>query len=402
MRNTKVFGQTFSRITAASLSIALVTFTASCTIDRDSDDPQISSNASTGENGEGEEKKEENKLTSNVKDGDTEVDVTEHVQVKGDKKIDKVSLTNDAGEEVKGKFNEDKTEWTVPTKLGYSRTYTLTAKSGDQKLEQTFTTMTPGMTLNGALAPLDGSTVGIGQTISLRFDAPVEDRKAVEDAITVETTPKVEGAFYWITAQEVRWRPEKYWKPGTKVSVKADLYGTKIGEGVYGGEDRSAKFTIGDAMRAIVDDNTKMMTIKKNGKTVQTMPVSLGRDYQYPTPNGKYIIGDQFETLTMDSSTFGLTGAGSYVTDVQYATQMSYSGIYIHAAPWSVYAQGNTNTSHGCINVSVENAAWVFNNMKRGDIVEVKNTQGETLNGSDGLGDWNIPWKTWKAGNTEG
>ncbi|MDK7181686.1 Ig-like domain-containing protein, partial [Corynebacterium riegelii] len=77
-------------------------------------------------------------------------------------------------------------------------------------------------------------------TISLRFDAPVEDRKAVEDAITVETTPKVEGAFYWITAQEVRWRPEKYWKPGTKVSVKADLYGTKIGEGVYGGEDRSA------------------------------------------------------------------------------------------------------------------------------------------------------------------
>ena len=104
----------------------------------------------------------------------------------------------------------------------------------------------------------------------------------------------------------------------------------------------------------------------------------------------------------MDSSTFGLTGAGSYVTDVQYATQMSYSGIYIHAAPWSVYAQGNTNTSHGCVNVSVENAAWVFNNMKRGDIVEVKNTQGETLNGSDGLGDWNIPWKTWKAGNSEG
>ena len=117
MRNTKVFGQTFSRITAASLSIALVTFTASCTIDRDSDEPQISSNASTGES---KEKKEENKLSSNVKDGDTEVDVTEHVQVKGDKKIDKVSLTNDAGEEVKGKFNEDKTEWTVPTKLGYS------------------------------------------------------------------------------------------------------------------------------------------------------------------------------------------------------------------------------------------------------------------------------------------
>lgn len=401
MRSTKVFGQTFSRITVASLSIALLGFTASCTIDRDNNEHQIESSSSTGKQGNGDEKAE-NKLTSNIKDGDDEVDVTEHVQVKAGQKIDKVSLINDAGEEVKGKFNDDKTEWTVPTKLGYSRTYTLTAKSGDKKLKQTFTTMTPGMTLDGALAPLDGSTVGIGQTIALHFDAPVEDRKAVEDAIIVETTPKVEGAFYWITAQDVRWRPEKYWEPGTKVNVKANLYGTKIGEGVYGGEDRSAKFTIGDDMRALVDDKTKTMTIKKNGKTVQTMPVSLGMDYQYPTPNGTYIIGDQHESLTMDSSTFGLTGAGSYVTDVQYATQMSYSGIYIHAAPWSVYAQGNTNTSHGCVNVTVDNAAWVFNNMKRGDIVEVKNTQGETLNGSDGLGDWNIPWKTWKAGNADG
>ncbi|WP_293791459.1 Ig-like domain-containing protein [uncultured Corynebacterium sp.] len=398
MRSTKVLGQTFSRITAASLSVALVAFTASCTIDHN-DDPKISSNASTSD-GEGEKKNIE--LTSNMKDGGTDVDVSEHVQVKGSQKIDKVSLTNDAGEKIKGKYNDDKTEWTVPTKLGYSRTYTLTAKSGDKQLKQTFTTISPATTLNGALAPLDGSTVGIGQTIALYFDAPVEDRKAVEDAITVETTPKVEGAFYWISPQNLRWRPKDYWKPGTKVKVKANLYGTKLGEGVYGGEDRSAKFTIGDDVRAVVDDKTKMMTIKKNGKTLQTMPVSMGRDYEYPTPNGKYIIGDQFETLTMDSSTFGLTGAGSYKTDVQYATQMSYSGIYIHAAPWSVYAQGNTNTSHGCLNVSVENAAWVFNHMKRGDIVEVKNTQGETLNGVDGLGDWNIPWNTWKAGNANG
>ena len=36
---------------------------------------------------------------------------------------------------------------------------------------------------------------------------------------------------------------------------------------------------------------------------------------------------------------------------------------------------------------------------KRGDIVEVLNTTGPTLSGTDGLGDWNIPWDTWKAGN---
>ena len=124
------------------------------------------------------------------------------------------------------------------------------------------------------------------------------------------------------------------------------------------------------------------------------------RDRKWATPNGVYQIGDQYEALTMDSNTFGYSEAeGGYVTDVSYATQMSYSGIYIHAAPWSVWAQGSQNTSHGCINLSMENANWVYQNFKRGDIVTVKNSTGPTLPGYDGLGDWNIDWKTWKAGN---
>ena len=31
----------------------------------------------------------------------------------------------------------------------------------------------------------------------------------------------------------------------------------------------------------------------------------------------------------------------------------------------------------------------------------VKNTIGGTLPGTDGLGDWNIPWETWKKGNAD-
>ena len=34
-------------------------------------------------------------------------------------------------------------------------------------------------------------------------------------------------------------------------------------------------------------------------------------------------------------------------------------------------------------------------------IVIVKNTVGGTLSGTDGLGDWNIPWNVWKAGNAD-
>ena len=78
---------------------------------------------------------------------------------------------------------------------------------------------------------------------------------------------------------------------------------------------------------------------------------------------------------------------------------MSYSGIYVHSAPWSVGAQGNANVSHGCLNVSPANAQWFYDNTKRGDVVEVRGTVGSTLSGVEGLGDWNIPWSQWKAGN---
>ena len=221
----------------------------------------------------------------------------------------------------------------------------------------------------------------------------------MEKAIKIETEPKVEGAFYWISNQEVRWRPEKFWEPGTKVKVDADLYGVKIGDSSYASNGNKASFTIGNKVEAVVDDNTKMMTVYEDGKEVKSMPVSLGSP-AWPTPKGIYMIGDSYPSIVMDSTSYGLSlENGGYRTPVQYATQMSYSGIFVHAAPWSVWAQGNTNTSHGCVNVSEENAAWFQNFVKRGDIVNVKNTAGEQLSVYDGLGDWNLDWATWKKGN---
>jgi lipoprotein-anchoring transpeptidase ErfK/SrfK len=126
----------------------------------------------------------------------------------------------------------------------------------------------------------------------------------------------------------------------------------------------------------------------------------MGKD-STPTNNGSYIVGDRYRNLIMDSSTYGVPGnsPNGYRREVEYATQMSYSGIYVHSAPWSVGSQGRSNVSHGCLNVSPSNAVWFYDNTKRGDIVEVINTVGSTLPGTDGLGDWNIPWEQWKAGN---
>jgi lipoprotein-anchoring transpeptidase ErfK/SrfK len=242
--------------------------------------------------------------------------------------------------------------------------------------------------------------VGIGQPIAIRFDENIPDRVAAQRAINVTTNPPAEGAFYWLNDREVRWRPQHYWKPGTTVEVLVKTYGVDLGDGLFGQEDVRTRFTVGDEVIATADDATKTMTVRVNGEVVKTMPISMGKD-STPTNNGSYIVGDRYRNLIMDSSTYGVpvNSPNGYRLEVEYATQMSYSGIYVHAAPWSVGSQGYSNVSHGCLNVSTSNAQWFYNNTKRGDIVEVVNTVGSVLPGTDGLGDWNVPWEQWRAGN---
>ncbi|WP_235922963.1 L,D-transpeptidase [Corynebacterium lizhenjunii] len=338
-----------------------------------------------------------------VRDGasNVAVDVPVKVESRGEG-LAKVSMVNEEGREVDAELSGDSRSWSTTEVLGYNRTYTLVAKDKNgQQRSVTFTTPTPAYTTGVALSPLPDSEVGIGQTIGFRFQSPVTDRKAVQDAITITTSPQVDGAFYWLNDYEVRWRPQYYWEPGTQVSVEANIYGLDMGGGLYGAQDNATNFTIGDRVIAVVDDSAKTMSVYRNKELLRVIPVSLGRDgSEFVTPNGRYIIGDKHEKLLMDSSSFGLgMDQGGYKTMVDYATQMSYSGIYVHAAPWSEWAQGSTNTSHGCINVTTEAAAWFQSVVKRGDIVHVQNTQGGTLPVWDGLGDWNLSWEEWSAGN---
>lgn len=340
-----------------------------------------------------------------VRDGAEGVDPSEPVTVTSrGEGLSEVTMTNESGGIVEASLSSDGGQWTTDEVLGYNRTYTIEAVDRNGETTTTvFSTSSPAATTGVALSPLPGSTVGVAQTIAFRFSSVIGDRQAAQDAITITTTPEVEGGFYWLNNRELRWRPADYWEPGTRVSVTVDLYGTDLGEGLYGSEDNATDFTIGDRVITEVDDATKTMTVYRNGEELRTIPVSLGRDNAtWATPNGIYMIGDEHESLVMDSTTFGLGyDEGGYRTPVQYATQMSYSGIYVHAAPWSVGAQGNTNTSHGCINVTTEAAAWFQDVVKRGDPVIVKNTVGETLSGYDGLGDWNIPWSEWSKGNAD-
>ncbi|MBV7281871.1 Ig-like domain-containing protein [Corynebacterium sp. TAE3-ERU30] len=351
-----------------------------------------------------EKVREEETPKLNVGDEATDVNPTEPIEVTVEHTtLTSVTMTNEAGKVVEAEISDNGKKWHVTEPLGYYRTYTVDAQAANgQSLEASFTTVAPDGRAAVYLGPLDGSVVGVGQTISFRFNAPIADRQAAQDAITVSTTPEVEGAFYWLNNSEMRWRPAEFWPSGTEVEVRADIYGVDLGNGMYGNADNEISFSIGDEIISTVDDSTKTMTVTKNGEVLKTMPVSLG-DADFPTPNGTYMIGDQNPSMIMDSSTFGLAvdSPRGYRQKVDWATQMSWSGIYVHSAPWSMWAQGSTNTSHGCVNVSPENAKWFQELVKRGDVVKVKNTIGGELSGFDGLGDWNIPWETWKKGNAD-
>jgi lipoprotein-anchoring transpeptidase ErfK/SrfK len=346
------------------------------------------------------------KLTASVKDGAVGVTVDQPVTVGAeDGVLGAVTMVNDdESVPVAGELSPDGLTWHTTEPLGYNTRYTLQAQSlglgGAASQQMTFQTHSPENLTMPYLLPNDGEVVGIGQPVAVRFDENIPNRVAAQRAITVTTNPPVEGAFYWLSNREVRWRPAQYWKPGTTVDVAVNTYGVDLGDGLFGQENVTSHFTIGDEVIATADDSTKTLTVRRNGEVVKSMPISMGKN-STPTNNGTFIVGDRFGHLVMDSSTYGVpsNSPNGYRTEVDYATQISYSGIFVHAAPWSVGSQGYSNVSHGCLNVSTSNAQWFFNNTKRGDIVEIVNTVGSVLPGEDGLGDWNIPWDEWRAGN---
>jgi len=333
-------------------------------------------------------------------------------------RIDDVKLVDDWGETVPGALTPAKTGWHPTEQLSYDRTYTMTVAArgpGGMPSRQTssFTTLSPdsktavNLNTTAGVSLVDGNTYGVGMVVVAHFDEPITDKVAAERRLHVTTNPRVAGSWNWVDDQNAHWRPEKYYAPGTTVDVTADIYGARLGDGMYGQEDQHVSFKIGNAHVSIADDVTKQVSVFDNGKLVRTMPTSMGmggtetvgsRTLHFWTPPGVYTVLDKANPVVMDSTTYGLTGAGGYRTTVPYATRISIDGIYLHQLNSTVWAQGNRNVSHGCLNLNGENAVWFFNFSVPGDIVEVRNTGGPPLQLSQN-GDWSVPWDQWRNGS---
>jgi len=320
-----------------------------------------------------------------------------------DGKLERVTLTGPEGAVISGQAAPDGVSWQAGGPLSYDGTYTINATArGTDGLEVTrtssFRTVSPRTLTYPSMNPLDGQTVGVGQPLAIYFDEPIGNRKVAEDSIVVTTNPRVEGAFYWYSNKEVHWRPREFWKPGTEVTADVQIFGKDLGNGVFGQENRIIKFTIGDSLIARANGATHQMTVEINGRIVRTMPISMGGP-DFPSNDGVHVVTERHATKVMDSTTFGLAlGAGGYITEVKWATRISNGGEFVHSAPWSVSDQGNRNVSHGCINLSPENAKWFFDTVKKGDVVINTHTGGPNLQPWDGFGDWQIPWDQWRTG----
>jgi lipoprotein-anchoring transpeptidase ErfK/SrfK len=347
-------------------------------------------------------------ITTNLPDDGT-VSLDRRVRLTAENgTFDSVAVTfGKRGRELRGALSSDQTTWTSRQRLEPGLRYRVRSVAvDDQGLEtkdvRAFRTdpLTLDQQTYPSIAPLAGETVGVGMPVIVQFDVAVTDKASIEKHLSVQSSPRQAGAWHWVSDHEVHWRPRQYWQPGTQVTVDADINSIPAGNGVFGQLSRTTGFTVGDAIVSRVDIQAHTMKVFKNGTLLRTLPITTGKP-GFTTRSGTKVIIEKFREKRMNSETVGIAeGNPEYydIDDVEYAMRLTYSGEFIHAAPWSVGSQGSANVSHGCTGMSTANAAWLYNISKRGDVVEYVGSD-RPMTTTNGYGDWNEPFPTYRQGS---
>jgi lipoprotein-anchoring transpeptidase ErfK/SrfK len=342
------------------------------------------------------------------------------VAATGNATVTSVTVTGGPAK-IKGQLSADGRTWTSTTALKFDTKYTVNVTgsnlaNGVTQTTSTFRTVNPDQTVtphllaNALLALVDGATYGVGEPVMVHFahSIPTSQRDAITSALTVTTTPEVEGRWHWISSQQVDYRGETYWPAGTTITIDANLYGVKLAKGVYGGANAHATIHIGDKHIAIANNKTHMMKVYVNDKLTRTVPVSMGMGgstrgaqgqlVNYWTRSGPHVVIVKSPTVTMSSASYGITDPKSpfyYAPEtVREAVRISYSGEFVHLRTWTVGDIGVRNTSHGCINVGAANAGYMYDLLRTGDIVDVTGTP-VSVSFANTVADWEIPWSQW-------
>ncbi|MFF8266848.1 Ig-like domain-containing protein [Streptomyces sp. NPDC016562] len=323
-----------------------------------------------------------------------------------------VTVRDAHGRHLSGELAAHSERWLNTEPLRAGETYTVQVGAQDAAgtpvgVTMAFRTAPPadGGRLTVEFGPGPG-TYGAGEIVTAALSRPVpaDDlpaRARLEQALQVTSEPHVEGAWHWVDDSTLHFRPRTYWPAHTVVRVRSGLDGVELGDGEYGGPSEDLRFTIGDRIEAVTDSATHLMTVRRNGRVIRTIPVTTGKA-GFRTRSGIKVVLRKEPKVRMRGDSVGIKRGTKefYDLPVLYATRVTWSGEYIHAAPWSVEAQGEENVSHGCTGMSTEDAAWFFDTVREGDIVEVVNSGGARMDPfTNGFGDWNVDWRSWLAGS---
>lgn len=310
--------------------------------------------------------------------------------------------------ELKGELSEDGTTWTAKkSTLAFGSTYTVEATAIDDRgvpVSQTdqFKTLEPKDFFGGTVSPRAAATVGVGMPITVTFDRSIKNKAAVEQALVVHTPTALEGAWSWTNDSTVQFRPRDYWPANIDVAVDLNLKGVQAAKGIYGQDNTTLAFKIGPSMITKVDADAHVAKVFRDGEKVRTFPITTGKD-GFETRSGTKVIVSKERTRIMDAATGGTDTSDPeyYRLEVEYAMRVTYSGEFLHAAPWSVGSQGYANVSHGCIGMSTANAEWLYNLTNVGDVVVVTGTDNPQ-NLGNGITVWNETWDEWLADSATG
>ncbi|MEV8094319.1 Ig-like domain-containing protein [Kitasatospora sp. NPDC085879] len=366
--------------------------------------------SSAGPDKQAEQKKSQAVVSIEPANGATKVKPTALKIAVANGKLTTVKVTGKDGKEVPGTITPDGLGWTPSQNLAVSTEYKVSAQAADASgvaatTESSFTTLTPTKGASPYDNIADGQTYGVGMIVSLNFKKGVENKAAVEKAVTFEASDGSVVKPHWFGNTRVDFRPEQFWKPQTKVSVHYRLKSVETAPDVYGEVDSDQSFTIGRSRVSVADASTHQMVVKEDGKPDATIPISAGASSpaSQNTFNGTMVVMAKEGTTVMDSSTVVNHQGPAYKVEMPHALRLTPTGTYVHGK-YAPGVFGHTNTSHGCIGLedtsakdgSPGSSAGVFYDAAIvGDPVTVQNSVGQQVKPDNGLSGWNISWDKW-------
>lgn len=350
-------------------------------------------------------------LSPSVEDGASDVKVSTVVKVKasaGTVSAVKLWTKGKDGDgksktiEVDGDISKDGTTWTAASALDPGSKYRLemaglAADKSVTESKSSFETedLTLAQQTYATIFPSKGLTVGVGMPVILTFDVAVRDRAEFQKHLSITSTGNQQGSWRWYGDKSVHFRPMKYWKPGTKVSVEANLNGVSAGNGIYGQRSVSTKFTVGRSLITRVNLKTYEAKVYRNGKLVKRMPVSGGKPGWRTRSGVKLIMAKEYNKVMTNEA---IGAKEDYRLTARYAMRITNSGEFLHSAPWNSAHLGRRNASHGCVGMTTADSGWLYKRVLPGDPVITTGTNRGIEQGN-GWSDWDISYKQYKKGS---